>query len=114
MKILAFLVPFYYEFLANFVPKKVEYEITGECLKCAKCCRYIHCAGLGSEIEFKFLQLIYPEYRKFKVAGKDENDNFVLICSLIDKDNLCPIYLKRPCVCKNYPNLKKYLKEKLH
>lgn len=109
-----FIAPIYYEFLAKFVPQKVVYKLKGECLKCAKCCRYIHSQGLGSEIEFAFLQFIYPEYKKFTIAGKDEQGNFVIICKLIDKDNLCPIYDKRPSVCNNYPNSKKYPKGCLH
>lgn len=63
----------------------------------------MYCKDLGSEKEFRFLQFIYPEYRKFKVQGKDENGNYVIACSLIDKDNLCPIYPKRSNICRKYP-----------
>ena len=114
MNFISFIEPIYYEFLAKFVPRKVLYKTKGECLKCAKCCRYIHCGDLKSETEFAFLQFIYPEYRKFKIAGKDELGNFVIICKLIDKDNICPIYNRRPSVCKTYPNSKKYPNSKLH
>lgn len=114
MNFLSHIEPIYYEFLAKFVPQKVVYKLNGECLKCSKCCRYIHCEGLSSELEFAFLQFIYPEYKKFKVAGKDENGNYVIICKLIEKDNLCPIYNKRPSVCKKYPSAKKHPKGTLH
>jgi len=111
---LSIIEPIYYEFLAKFVPQKINYKLKGECLKCAKCCRYIHCEGLSSETEFAFLQFFYPQYRKFKVAGRDEAGNFVIICKLIDKDNICPIYEKRPSVCRSYPNAKKHPKGNLH
>jgi Fe-S-cluster containining protein len=114
MKFLRLIEPIYYEFLAKFVPQKVLYKRQGECLQCAKCCRYIHCEGLSSKKEFAFLQFIYPEYRKFEIVGKDEYGNFVLTCTLIDKDNLCPIYNKRPCVCKKYPNIRMTRKGILH
>lgn len=114
MNFLSFIEPIYYEFLAKFVPKKVFYKTKGECLKCGKCCRYLHCDGLRSEQEFAFLQFIYPEYRKFKIIGTDEQGNFVITCKLIDKDNLCPIYEKRSSVCKNYPKSKKCPKGTLH
>ncbi|MEI8378074.1 MAG: YkgJ family cysteine cluster protein [bacterium] len=114
MKFLNYIAPIYYEFLAKFVPQKVLYKIKGECLKCGKCCRYLHCEGLGSEIEFAFLQFIYPEYRNFKIAGTDEMGNFVITCKLIDKENLCPIYHKRSSVCQKYPSFKKRPKGILH
>ncbi len=114
MNFYSFIAPIYYEFLAKFVPQKVSYKLKGNCLKCAKCCRYINCQGLGSKTEFAFLQFVYPEYRKFKVAGRDERRNFVIICKLIDKNNICPIYEKRPSVCRKYPNAKKHPKGVLH
>lgn len=114
MNFLSFIEPIYYEFLAKFVPKKVSYEIQGECLRCAKCCRYMFCKDLSSEHEFAFLQFIYPEYRRFKIAGKDEFGNFVITCTLIDKDNLCPVHKDRPGVCKKYPSKKVGNKGILH
>lgn len=103
MKIFDILAPIYYEFLAKFVPKRVNYIIDGKCKKCGKCCRYMFCKDLSSEWEFAFLQIIYPAYRRFKIAGRDEFGNFVIRCSLIDKDNLCPVHDTRPLVCRNYP-----------
>ena len=103
MKLLEFLAPIYYEFLAKFVPRKVFYEVTGECKKCAKCCRYMFCKGLGSEFEFAFLRLIYPYYRRFVIAGRDEFGNYVIRCSLVGQDNLCPVHETRPEVCRQYP-----------
>lgn len=114
MKFMSFIEPIYYEFLAQFVPKKVSYKMEGTCHKCGKCCRYVYCEDLSSELEFAFLQFIYPEYKKFKIAGVDEFGKFVIICKLIDKDNICPIYNKRPSVCKNYPNAKKCPNGTLH
>lgn len=114
MKFLSFIGPIYYEFLAKFVPQKVSYSTSGDCIKCAKCCRYMHCKDLGSEGEFAFLQFIYPEYRRFKISGKDEFGNFVITCTLIDKDNLCPVHKNRPNVCRKYPSKKLGHKGILH
>lgn len=114
MKFFDFLAPIYYEFLAKFVPREVTYIIDGECKKCGKCCRYMFCDGLRSEFEFAFLKIIYPAYRRFKIAGKDEFGNFVIRCSLIDKDNLCPIHKSRPKVCRRYPVRKISRKVVLH
>jgi len=103
MKILDVLAPIYYEFLAKFIPRKVFYDVKGECKKCAKCCRYMFCNGLRSKFEFAFLQFVFPEYKRFAIAGRDEFGNFVIHCTLIDKDDLCPVHGKRPNVCRNYP-----------
>ena len=39
---LSFLTTIKNEFLSYFVPEKMEYKITGKCLKCGKCCRYMY------------------------------------------------------------------------
>lgn len=114
MKIFASFVSFYYEILSNFTFKKVYYKITGSCKKCSKCCRYLYCKDLSGELEFKFLQFIYKDYRNFKIIGKDEKGNYILSCTHIQKNNLCPIYKNRPKVCKNYPKKKIKAKVQLH
>jgi len=114
MNFLSFFEPIYYEFLAKFVPRRVIYTRHGECLKCGKCCRYMYCNGLGSRIEFSFLQFIYPEYRRFRIVGKDESGNFVISCTLIGKENICPVYESRAAVCRNYPAKSTSIKGALH
>lgn len=114
MKIIEKLKPAYYEFLSKFIPQKVFYNIEGECLKCGKCCRYMYCEGLSSELEFKFLKFLYAEYRRFEIVGKDELGNYVISCKFIDKDGLCPIYETRASVCKNYPAKKVTRKGSFH
>lgn len=74
----------------------------------------MYCDGLSSELEFKFLKLIHPEYKYFQIAGKDENGKFVISCELIDNDGLCPIYKKRMNVCKKYPAKKVRQKGSFH
>lgn len=114
MKIIEKIKPIYYQFLSKFVPRQVYYIVEGECLKCGKCCRYMYCDGLSSTFEFLFLKLIYPEYRRFEIVGKDENGQFVISCKLIEKDGLCPVYKSRAKVCKNYPAKKVQKKGSFH
>lgn len=114
MKILEKIEPIYYQFLSKFVPKKVTYHVEGECLKCGKCCRYMYCDGLSSELEFKFLQFVHTDYKRFEIAGKDENGNYVISCKYIDKDGLCPVYKDRASVCRNYPAQKVTRKGSFH
>ena len=49
------------------------------------------------------MKFLFPKYRRFEIAGKDEYGNFVFACKLIGKDNLCPDYKNRLYICKRYP-----------
>lgn len=98
-----FIKSCWWEFLSYFVPQKTDYEITGECSKCGKCCETIYSAYMYSEKEFKFMQFIFPSYRRFFIKGKDELGNFVFGCKYLRKDGLCSVYDKRPLMCRNYP-----------
>ena len=93
----------YYEFMSNFVPEKVSYEITGECKKCGKCCNYMYSMDTYTEKEFKIMQMIYPKYKRFYIKGKDEFGNLIFACKLVTPEGLCSDYKHRLRMCKNYP-----------
>ena len=93
----------YYEFLSEFVPEKLSYEITGECKKCGKCCNYMYSMDTYTEKEFKIMQMIYPKYKRFYIKGKDEFGNLIFACKLVTPEGLCSDYKNRLRMCKNYP-----------
>lgn len=94
------------EIKSYFVPEKMSYEIVGECKQCGKCCNYIYSLDTYSEQEFKFMQAIFPSYRRFYIKGKDEKGNLIFACKLVTEEGKCSVYQKRPLVCKRYPNAK--------
>lgn len=94
------------EFRSYFVPEKIEYEIVGECKKCGKCCNYMYSFDTYTEKEFKFMQLLFPSYRRFYIKGKDEEGNFIFACKYVTEDGQCSVYNKRLKMCKKYPNRK--------
>ncbi len=96
----------FYETLSYFVPEKIEYEIVGECNKCGVCCRNIYSLDTYTPKEFRFMQFIYPPYRRFYIKGKDEDGNFIFACKYIGDDGLCTVYNKRPRLCRSYPKKK--------
>ena len=113
-KLLDFLSSIYNEILSYFVPERVSYEITGECKKCGKCCNYMYSVDTYTEKEFKIMQFLFPAYRRFYIKGKDEEGNFIFACKLVTKDGLCPVYDKRPRMCRNYPAKRIFYPGKLH
>ena len=94
----------YYEVKSNFVLEKIKYNLEGECSRCGDCCRFMYSLDTYTEEEFELFTKIYPEYKRFKVIGKDENGHLILACKLIDEYNLCPDYKNRLAMCKDYPN----------
>lgn len=98
-----FIKSLFYEFLSEFVPEKLSYEITGECKKCGKCCNYMYSIDTYTEKEFKIMQIIYPKYKRFYIKGKDDDGNLIFACKLVTKDGLCSDYKNRLRMCKNYP-----------
>lgn len=87
-----------------FVPEKLRYEIKGECKRCGKCCNYMYSMDkYESEKEFKFMQLLFPSYKRFYIKGKDELGNFIFACKYLSEDGLCTVYKKRLKMCKRYP-----------
>ena len=91
------------EILSYFVPEKMEYKITGECLKCGKCCRYMYSFDTYTTTDFKILQFLFPAYKRFYIRGKDEFGNFIFACKYVTDEGLCSVYEKRLRMCKKYP-----------
>ena len=87
---LDFLKSIYYEFLSYFVPEKMEYEITGECKKCGKCCNYMYSFDTYTPKEFKIMQFLYPAYKRFYIKGKDKEGNLIFACKYVTKREFTP------------------------
>ena len=104
----------YYEFLSEFVPEKLSYEITGECKKCGKCCNYMYSKDTYTEKEFKIMQMIYPKYNRFYIKGKDDEGNLIFACKLVTPEGLCSDYEHRLRMCRNYPAKRINYPGKLH
>jgi Fe-S-cluster containining protein len=104
----------FYEFMSEFVPEKLSYEITGECKKCGKCCNYMYSKDTYTEKEFKIMQMIYPKYKRFYIKGKDEEGNLIFACKLVTPDGLCSDYEHRLRMCRNYPAKRINYPGKLH
>lgn len=102
------------EFLSYFVPEKVEYEIQGECKKCGKCCRYMYSIDTYTEKEFKFMQFLFPSYRRFYIKGRDKDGNLIFACKYVTEEGLCSVYEKRLPMCKKYPFKRICYPAKLH
>ena len=102
-----FIKSLYFEFISYFIPQKIKYKIDGKCNKCGNCCRQIRAYGLKSEKELKFMQFIFPWYKRFFITGKDENNDFILSCKHLNENGSCNVYKTRPFVCRNYP--KRYI-----
>lgn len=102
------------EFKSYFVVEKLQYEVVGECKKCGKCCNYMYSFDTYTENEFKFMQLLYPSYRRFYIKGKDEDGNLIFACKYVSKGGLCTVYNKRLKMCKRYPNNKIFYPANLH
>lgn len=102
------------EIKSYFVPEKMKYEIKGECKKCGKCCNYMYSFDTYTEKEFKFMQMLFPSYRRFYIKGKDDEGNFIFACNDVSKEGLCSVYDKRPKMCRVYPNKRILYPAKLH
>ena len=113
-KILDIIMIIINETLSYFVPEKIEYEITGECKKCGKCCNYMYSVDTYTEKEFKIMQFLFPKYKRFYIKGKDEEGNLIFACKLVTPEGLCSDYKNRLRMCKNYPAKKILYPGKLH
>lgn len=102
------------EIKSYFVPEKINYEVIGECKKCGKCCNYMYSFDTYSEKEFKFMQMLFPTYKRFYIKGKDEDGNFIFACKYVSNEGSCTVYEKRPKMCRVYPNKRILYPAKLH
>lgn len=83
-----------------------EYRLEGECLKCGRCCKEIYSLDDYTTFDFKMTQLIFPQYKRLNVAGKDENGNIILQCNWLKEDGTCCDYNNRLDICRKFPNVK--------
>lgn len=105
---------YFNEFLSYFVLEKIQYEIKGHCRQCGKCCNYMYSYDTYTEQEFKILQMIFPQYKRFYIKGKDELGNLIFACKFVTSDGKCSVYDKRLSMCKKYPLKKVSFFPKLH
>ena len=102
------------EFLSYFVSERVEYEVTGECKKCGKCCNYMYSFDTYTEKEFRIMQFLFPSYKRFYIKGRDKDGNLIFACKYVTTEGLCSVYDKRLDMCRKYPAKKIYYKAGLH
>lgn len=102
------------EIRSYFVVEKTEYKIVGECKKCGKCCNYMYSFDTYTEKEFKFMQILFPAYKRFYIKGKDEEGNLIFACKYVSEEGLCTVYDKRLKMCKRYPTRKIRYSADLH
>ena len=102
------------EIKSYFVPEKMQYDVVGSCKKCGKCCNYMYSFDTYTEQEFKFMQALFPSYKRFYIKGKDEDDNFIFACKYVSEEGLCTVYNKRLKMCKRYPSHKIFYPAKMH
>ena len=101
--ILSFMKSLYWEIKSYFVVEKVVYKIEGKCKRCGKCCNYMYSYDTYTEKEFKFMQFLFPKYKRFYIKGRDDLGNLIFACKYVTKDGLCSQYDKRLEMCKRYP-----------
>ena len=104
----------YYEFRSRFVVQKVKYRLEGSCKKCGDCCKYMYSIDTYTEREFEIMTKIFPKYKRFRITGRDEYNNLIFACSLLDENGLCSDYKQRLNMCKKYPSTKLNAGGKLH
>lgn len=77
-------------------------EREGECLKCGKCCRWVHTETAPEEqIDWKLV-----DARGLILAKRQDGDMSVFaqsICGKLGGDNTCLIQGDKPKVCKEFP-----------
>ena len=100
---LDFIVSFINEIRSYFVPERLTYKVVGECKKCGKCCNHMYSYDEYTEKEFKFMQLLFPAYRRFYIKGRDEDGKLIFACKLVSPEGLCTVYNKRLAMCRRYP-----------
>ena len=56
-----------------------------------------------TEKEFKFMQFLFPKYKRFYIKGRDDLGNLIFACKYVTDEGLCSVYEKRLRMCKKYP-----------
>ena len=92
---LSFLTILKNELLSYFVPEKMEYKITGKCLKCGKCCRYMYSFDTYTTTDFKSEERMRQEI-SFLPVNMSQKKDFAL-------------FMINVCVCAAIILQKKFL-----
>lgn len=83
-----------------------QYRLEGQCNRCGTCCKLMYALDDWTPGEFKLMQFLFPSYKRFEIAGKDEKNNLMFKCNWLQADNTCKNYPKRLDMCKNFPNVR--------
>ena len=82
--------------------------VRGSCHHCGTCCRKINLEGqrgwLRTEKEFQRIVQRYPEYKRFRIMGRDEYGFLLFSCRVLNDMGLCDDYEKRPSICRTFPD----------
>lgn len=85
-----------------------EIEPKIDCTACGNCCRSLHAAALGDELPAlaAHLNLSVEDFKARFLAPYKEGFYFaVKPCPMLQPDNLCSVYARRPISCQTFPNL---------
>lgn len=81
--------------------------VGGSCKACGACCRRLSLEGrsgwLRSVAELRRVRQNYPEYRRFKLIGRDEQGFLIFNCSWCSPEGYCDDYDNRLSLCRNFP-----------
>ena len=81
--------------------------VEGSCLQCGCCCKRINLEGrrgwMRHEKEFLAVLEQYPEYKRFKIDGKDLSGYLLFSCGSLSQSETCTDYENRPQLCKKFP-----------
>ncbi len=84
-----------------------ELLVTGHCNCCGACCRQLSLHGadgwMRREEEFAALLRRSPEYRRFRLLGRDDEGFLLFDCTWCGDDGLCRDYDNRLPLCRSFP-----------
>jgi hypothetical protein len=85
-----------------------ELLVTGSCHNCGSCCRTINLEGhrgwLRCEEDYFEVVADNPQYKRFRITGKDEQGFLQFACSWLTEDGLCRDHENSLPLCKNFPD----------
>jgi Fe-S-cluster containining protein len=87
--------------------------ITGSCRQCGSCCRKLSLDIKGSWLTsvslFNELVQDSPDYKRFRIIGKDKHGFLEFACAWLQEDGKCLDYENRLRICKDFPDKKMFL-----
>jgi Fe-S-cluster containining protein len=106
---------YFFDWLANRflgTHKKTEYILEGKCHACGMCC---YCIGVKLPFWMirirwivRFLSWWHSLRLNFELIGQEENYLLYRCRYMSDEGGTCPIYWRRPRLCREYPHIKLY------